>query len=111
MLSIRSSADSRTGGAEHPLKTATRTTVAFSFTNPPCRFRLWRRSLLGADRAMRRKAYRKPAAGARLAVDLERRLVPGHGVLHDREPEAGAAGLARAAAIDAVEALGEAGPV
>ena len=45
---------------------------------------------------------------ARLAVDVELAAVALHDVLDDRQPEPGAAGLARAAAVDAIEALGQA---
>src|SRR5438477_2186630 len=62
---------------------------------------------LERDRALRREAHREAAAHAGLAHDVERRLVAGDGMLDDGEAEAGAAGLARAAAIDAIEALGE----
>ena len=44
---------------------------------------------------------------ARLAVDVELAAVTLHDVLDDRQPEPGAAGLARAAAVDAIEALGQ----
>ena len=42
-----------------------------------------------------------------LALDLELRLMADQHVLDDGEPQAGAAGRARAAAIDAIEALGQ----
>src|SRR6266851_631275 len=48
------------------------------------------------------------AAFARRAVDGERRAVARERVFDDGEAEARAAGLARAAAIDAIEALGQA---
>src|SRR6267378_5810347 len=68
------------------------------------RFRL--HSLRGQS-ALRRKAHRETAAGTRLAIDVEARLVARDGVLDDGQAEPRAAGLARAAAIDSVEALGE----
>src|SRR5581483_8334128 len=61
----------------------------------------------GGDHAPSREARGEAAAAAGLALDLERRLVARERVLHDREPEARAAALARAPAVDAVEALGE----
>src|SRR5258706_16395610 len=48
------------------------------------------------------------AALTRLAFHFQICLVARHGMLDDRQAEASAAGLARTAAIDAVEALGEA---
>jgi len=54
------------------------------------------------------KDHPERAALPRLAFDGEPRLVAFEHVLDDGEAEAGAAGLARAAAVDAVEALGEA---
>src|SRR6267378_1664298 len=68
------------------------------------RFRL--HSLRGQS-ALRRKAHRETAAGTRLAIDVEARLVARDGVLDDGEAQSRAAGLARAAAVDAVEALGQ----
>ena len=55
----------------------------------------------------RREHRGEPAALPDLARHLEPRLVAREHVLHDREPEAGAAGIARTAVVDAVEALGE----
>src|SRR5258706_5647071 len=55
----------------------------------------------------RRKTRGESAALARIALDVERCLVPAQHVLDDREPEPGAAGGARAAAIDAVKTLGQ----
>ena len=57
--------------------------------------------------APRREARGEAAALAGLALDLEHGVVARERVLGDGEAEAGAAGLARAAAVDAVEALGE----
>src|SRR5690606_14826538 len=45
------------------------------------------------------------AAATFAALDRQRAVVPLQRVLHDREPQAGAAGRARAARIDAIEAL------
>src|SRR3954468_8618146 len=59
------------------------------------------------DGAARREMCAEAATRARRAVDLEVRLVAPEHVLGDGEAEAGAARVARAAAIDAVEALGE----
>src|SRR3954471_18394916 len=59
------------------------------------------------DGAPRREMCAEAAASAGRAVDFEMRLVARERVLGDGEAEAGAAALARAAAIDAVEALGE----
>src|SRR4051794_10757748 len=44
---------------------------------------------------------------ARLAVDVELTAMALHDVLDDRQSQPGAARLARAAAVDAIEALGE----
>src|SRR3954468_2925732 len=66
---------------------------------------------LQGDRALRGEAHREAATHARFAGDVERRVMARDGMLDDGEAEAGAAGLARAAAVDAVEALGEAGNV
>src|SRR5215467_11043867 len=55
----------------------------------------------------RRKPGGEATAYARRALDLQGRLVAREGVLDDREPQARASGLARAAAVDAVEALRE----
>src|SRR5207302_9059923 len=66
----------------------------------------WRR--LGGHRALQREAHREAAACARLAVDVEARLVARDGVLDDGQAQSRAAGFARAAAIDPVEALGQA---
>ncbi len=55
-----------------------------------------------------RQANREPRALAGLALDHQIATVPLGHVLDDRQPEAGAAGVARAAGVDAVEALGEA---
>src|SRR5437588_10179096 len=60
------------------------------------------------DGAARREVRVKAAADTRRTFDVELRLVPRQRVLDDGEAEPGAPGLARAAAIDAVEALGEA---
>ena len=73
-----------------------------------------RPALQGSARC-RSRARRAAPAGARRTccpcpsslVDVELGLVPQQHVLDDREAEAGAAGRARAAAIDAVEALGQ----
>mgnify|MGYP000891958974 CR=1 FL=1 len=56
-----------------------------------------------------REAGGEAAADAGRALDLELRLVAVQRVLDDGEAEAGAAGVARAATVDAVEAFGEAG--
>src|SRR6185436_4796368 len=53
------------------------------------------------------KARAEAAALAGLALDLEAGLMARERVLGDGEAEAGAAGLARAAAVDPIEALGE----
>ena len=55
--------------------------------------------------ALRGKPRGEAAALARLALNIESRLVAVQGVLHDRESEAGAAGMARALAIYPVEPL------
>src|SRR6267143_4224035 len=84
-------------------------TGAFQFA----RLRLFRcrvagaRRRLGGHRALRREVHREAAACARLAVDVEARLVARDGVLDDGQAEPRAAGFARAAAIDTVEALGQ----
>src|SRR5688572_14469919 len=57
--------------------------------------------------APRRKPRREAAALAGLAFDLEPRFVARERVLRDGEAEPRATGLARAAAIDAIKALGE----
>src|SRR5438270_11478726 len=49
----------------------------------------------------------EPAALAGPALDVERGAMPRQRVLHDREAQARAAGLAGTAAIDTIEALGE----
>src|SRR5204862_492717 len=59
------------------------------------------------DGALRRKADGETATVSLLAFHIEVCLMARERVLDDRQPEAGAAGLARAAAIDAVETLGE----
>src|SRR6267143_1325294 len=61
----------------------------------------------GGHGSLRRKAHGEAAACTELAVDVEARLVARDGVLDDGQAEARAAGFARAAAVDAVEALGE----
>src|SRR5712691_8621268 len=68
------------------------------------RFSLY--SLRGQS-ALRRKAHREAAACTRLAVDVEARLVARDSVLDDGQAQSRAAGFARAAAVDAVEALGQ----
>src|SRR5512139_1794831 len=50
----------------------------------------------------------KRAALAGRRADVEPRTVAGEDMLDDGEPEPGAAGLARAAAVDAIEPLGQA---
>src|ERR1700694_4721518 len=61
--------------------------------------------------AARGKLGGEPAALSRRAFDLQGRLMPRQRVLDDGESQARAAGFARAAAIYAVEALGEPGGV
>src|SRR5579885_3256269 len=61
----------------------------------------------GGMHALRRKMAREGAALADRALHLELRSVPLQDVLDDGEPEPRAAGGARAALIDAVEALRE----
>src|SRR6185295_15715482 len=51
------------------------------------------------------EASAEAAAFSRLARDVQRRSVAHERVLHDGKPQPGAAGFARAPAIDAVEAL------
>src|SRR6267143_2666291 len=65
------------------------------------------RRRLGGHGSLRRKAHGEAAACTELAVDVEARLVARDGVLDDGQAEARAAGFARAAAVDAVEALGQ----
>src|SRR5277367_3331798 len=68
-----------------------------------------RRVRLGADsNAARRQPHREAAALTGRAVDQELRLVAQEHVLDDGESQTGAAGRARATAVDAVEALGQA---
>src|SRR6266700_7299412 len=55
----------------------------------------------------RRQAHGKPTALRWCTVDQQFRLVTHEHVLDDGEPEAGAAGCARPAAVDAIEALRE----
>src|SRR5271154_5584289 len=55
-----------------------------------------------------REARGESAALARCAVDQQHALVPRQRMLHDGQPEARASGFARAAAVHAVKALGEA---
>ena len=67
---------------------------------------------LGRARATSRTRSRREdepegRALAGLARDVELAAVTLHDVLDDRQPEPGAAGLARAAAVDAIEALGQ----
>src|SRR6185503_11235380 len=66
------------------------------------------RDRLRLQEALRAEHARKHAADAELARDLEPRLMELQHVLDDRESEAGAAGLARAARRDAIEPLGQA---
>src|SRR5690606_13880012 len=55
-----------------------------------------------------RQKHGEPAALAELALDRETAAMAVEDVLYDGEAEAGAAQLARTAAIDAIESLGEA---
>src|SRR5258708_37211643 len=80
----------------------------------PCRFRVRsmtaRRAGRSAPRSTRANARAlepraEAAALAHVACDVERRPVARQGMLRDREPEPGAPGLARTAAIDPIEAL------
>src|SRR5258708_6480180 len=78
-------------------------------------FRRGARSCQSDVSVLRLHAHARPgemgaeaAALPRRARDLERGAVPAQRVLHDREPQSRAAAFARAAAIDAIEALGEA---
>src|SRR5689334_899457 len=59
------------------------------------------------DDAPRRKPGGEAASGTGDALDLQGSLVPRERVLDDGEAETGAPGLARAAAVHAIEALGE----
>ena len=56
----------------------------------------------------RRKHDREGGTRARRAFDLQLGPVPLRHVLDDRQPQAGAAGLTRTAAVDSIEALGQA---
>src|SRR5258708_30304827 len=68
------------------------------------------RAAVGIDgpHARAGEARAEAAALPRRAVDVEHRAVAAQRVLHDGEPQSGATRFARAAAVDAVEALGEA---
>src|SRR3954470_21739021 len=57
--------------------------------------------------ASRREARSKPAALAGFAFDFESCLMTVQYMFHDRKAQTGAARFARAAAIDAIKALGE----
>src|SRR5882672_10159134 len=63
---------------------------------------------LRRDDSTRGELGGKTASRAGGALDFEASLVPREGVLDDRQPQAGASSFSRAAAIHAVEALGEA---
>src|SRR5216684_5771234 len=73
------------------------------------------RVVLSADARRHHAARGKPggeaAARSRRTLDLEGRLVPRQGMLDDGESQARAARFPRAAAVHAVEALGEPGNV
>src|SRR5258708_22066967 len=62
---------------------------------------------LGGQPAGVGKYDAKSAAAARRAPDVESSLMAVQHVLDDREAQARAAGFARAAAVDAIEALGQ----
>ena len=60
-----------------------------------------------APRRAQREHRAERAAAPELALDLQARLVARQHVLDDGQPQPGAAGAARAAAVDPVEAFGE----
>src|SRR5581483_778650 len=62
----------------------------------------------GGVRFGRRQAHAHRGALFERAFDLELALVRLHDVLDDRQPEAGAAEIARARLVDSIKALGEA---
>src|SRR3546814_14955916 len=67
----------------------------------------WRGGLLARKHAFGTEVAAEGAALADLALDLQPRLVQLQDVLDDRQAQAGAAGLARAAGGHAVEAFGD----
>src|SRR3546814_4164486 len=67
----------------------------------------WGGGLLARKHARGTEVAAEGAALADLALDLQPRLVQLHDVLDDRQAQAGAAGLARAAGGHAVEAFGD----
>src|SRR5438477_9369624 len=90
----------------HPRPTVV--TVCYGCVTGPRRLReLGRQAPVTTGASTRRNGHPDGRAPARLALDAELAAVGHYQVLDDREPEPGAAELARARLVDAIEPLGD----